>query len=176
VHDLSIRDNDQYAFRENAAARRCHACNGILDKWAAATKYHPKRAPRLDLGCTYDGVIIASDKAADFLRQSGIAGVELVPLAKGNYFVKVSLVVRFDFKAKGTAFENQCVACGQFESVTGATPPVLCSGEIVPDNGIVRTDLEFGSNDEKSPVLLCGEAAAGQLARANLKGLVLVRC
>jgi hypothetical protein len=50
----------------------------------------------------------------------------------------------------------------------------LKEGAVIPENGFVRTDLEFASHDEKSPVLLCGHLAAEALEHAELSGFDLV--
>ena len=43
----------------------------------------------------------------------------------------------------------------------------------MPEMGFGRTDLEFGSGDEKCPVLLCGDGAATILRKASFRGLDL---
>jgi hypothetical protein len=176
MHELSISDNDQYVFYDNPTALRCQACKALLNKWADAASYRPQRRPRLDLGTTYDGVLIASERFAECLARAEIQGLDLMPLTLGSYLVNPTIVVRFDCKSAGSLFDRQCAVCGHYESVVGTTPIALLPGEVVAENSIVRSDLEFGSNDEKCPVILCGDGAARELKRAKLKGLTLVRC
>ena len=38
----------------------------------------------------------------------------------------------------------------------------------------MKTDLEFGSSDEKSPNELCGDEAARELQKARLRGVDLL--
>lgn len=64
--------------------------------------------------------------------------------------------------------------CGNFESVVGATPVLLAAGTEIVTREFVRTDLAFGTGDEKHPVLICSEIA-GRLADAKLRGLDLLR-
>jgi hypothetical protein len=56
-----------------------------------------------------------------------------------------------------------CGICGGFESVVGATPVELITKEPL-GHGFFRTDLAFGSNQEKFPLILVGEVGA-QLIR-----------
>lgn len=50
----------------------------------------------------------------------------------------------------------------------------LMPGASVPAKGFVRTDLEFGSGDEKTPLVLCGDEAANELRRVKLRGVDLM--
>ena len=49
----------------------------------------------------------------------------------------------------------------------------LASNTGIPERGFVRTGLEFGSFDERHPLVLCGGGAEEVLRGANLKGLTL---
>jgi hypothetical protein len=71
-------------------------------------------------------------------------------------------------------FLGLCPKCERYAEVIGASPVYLLPGESTGDREIVRTDLEFASHDERSPVLLCGDAAAAALKKARLKGLVFL--
>jgi hypothetical protein len=44
---------------------------------------------------------------------------------------------------------------------------------VLGDREFVRTDLEFGSLDEKHPLILCGVEAARVLRESQLKGVDL---
>jgi hypothetical protein len=54
------------------------------------------------------------------------------------------------------------------------TPVYLMEGQLVPERGFARTDLEFGTGDEKSPAILCGSTAGQILRGAKLRGIHLV--
>ena len=80
----------------------------------------------------------------------------------------------FDAERRGTRFVNRCSSCGQYESIVGATPVYLKPGSNIRQNEFVRTDLAFGSEDEKSPLLLCGSVAARALKESPLGGVELL--
>jgi NAD-dependent SIR2 family protein deacetylase len=83
------------------------------------------------------------------------------------------LQVAFDAVARGTRFGRKCPSCGEYQSVTGATPVVLSSD--LPSDRVARTDLEFGSDDEKAPLFVAGDDAAARLTGLKLSGCRLVR-
>jgi hypothetical protein len=87
--------------------------------------------------------------------------------------VYASRLVEFDFTRRNTRFIAHCSQCGQYESVVGAIPVYLKGGEI-GEREFARTDLQFGTGDEKHPHLLCGESAANALKRARLRGVDLI--
>jgi hypothetical protein len=79
--------------------------------------------------------------------------------------------IAFDSVSRQTKFEKQCSQCGQSEAVAGATPAFLCPPVDVARTEFVWTDVEFGSGDEKRPLLICGDVAGTTIRRAQLIGL-----
>ena len=197
---VSGQFNDSYAFRDRPAIRedtpwyelqqtltpnmsgasrpglrRCAHCGDLLNKWDEQLTGLVIKKRRYDVSFTYDGVMVASSAFKSVYDSSGLTGLRFTPLPDDRTFfsIQADTVVRFDAKRRGTRFEKQCSACGRFESVVGATPAYLMEGSPIPDQGFRRTDLEFGSDDEKSPLLLCGPSAGQALKAAKLKGLAL---
>jgi hypothetical protein len=146
----------------------------LLSKWDEdiSNVMIPRRL-KLDVSASYDGVDVVSPRFRELYERAGMSGLEFIPLTNDFWSVRALAVVVFDARRRGTRFENQCEACGQYESVIGSSPAYLVGGSEVPDMGFARTDLEFASEDEKSPVLICGDAAAEVLRDANLRGLEL---
>ena len=93
----------------------------------------------------------------------------------GLFVARPTVVVQFDSEARETQFQNRCPACGDYQYVTGATPVFLKPGSAVPENGFARTDLDFGSDDAKAPLVLCGDEAVRRLKRRRLRGLTFVK-
>ena len=169
---LSAHDNDIYLFRRREDVRRCPRCSELLAKWDEDLRAAPtRRVPKLDVSYTYDGVMVCSSRFVRAVESSGLIDLAIRPLWKGFSWVMPTLVVRFDPERRGTRFENLCPSCGRFESVIGATPAFLQPGESVAENGFARTDLEFGSNDEKGPLIICGAYSAEVLKIARLTGI-----
>jgi len=54
---------------------------------------------------------------------------------------------------------DYCKSCEQFESIIGATPAYL-KGLSSLDKGFYRTDIEFGSSSEKSPLIIVDDGTS----------------
>ena len=148
----------------------------MLKKWDEDLTSVPiAKPPKYDVSYSYDGVLVMSARAREVIVAAGMSGMEFRPLQAGLFSARPSVVVAFDAAARETRFEKPCPVCGTYEEVAGATPVFLKPGAVVPDNGFARTDLEFGSGDEKMPLVLCGDQAAQVLKSKRLKGLRLTR-
>jgi hypothetical protein len=198
---LSIQFNDSYAFRDrptigegnpsyelhqaivpdmsgtpHSGVRRCGTCGALLEKWDDSLPGLVIKKRCFDIAITYDGVLVVSKAFKTVYESNGLSGLRFVPLPDDPTFCSINAagVVEFDAVRRGTRFVRQCATCEQFESIVGATPIYLKEGSMIPDVGFVRTDLEFGSEDERHPLLLCGASAGKALDNAALNGLDLV--
>ena len=168
-------DMDLYFFYGRTDVRRCPTCRHLLRKWEEDLTCVPiKTFRKYDVGGSYDGILVWSSKAKAIYESAGMTGLRFIPLAHPNlYAVRAEPVVQYDSSCQYTRFENQCVTCGNWGFVGIGTPVVLMPGTVVPPLGFARTDLEFASKDEKSPLFICGDEAAKILKSAKLKGLDL---
>ena len=125
-----------------------------------------------DLSSTYDGYYIASLKFKELIEREGIEGAEFVALVnEPEYFVlSVKLIAKFDVGRRECKAENYCSHCDSYESFIGATPAYL--KEALP-NDICRSDVVFGSGNEKSPLLFISSGFADLLKREKLTGIRL---
>lgn len=130
---------------------------------------------KYDVSITYDGVVIVSEMFKSVYAANNLSGLEFRQLPDDTPFfaIHATRAVEFDAERRKTRFIKPCQECGRHESVVGATPVFLKSGSEVDEREFVRTDLEFGSGDEKHPLLICGKAAAKAIRDAKLKGLDL---
>jgi hypothetical protein len=156
--------------------RRCGTCGELLAKWEEPLTGLVLNKRRYDLSSTYDGVVTVSKRFRIAFEAANLLGLDFLPLPSDPDFfaAHASRTVAFDADRRRTEFHKLCPECGHYESVVGASPGYLKPGNSVGPAEFVRTDLEFGSGDEKSPLLLCGEVAARALTRAKLKGLELI--
>lgn len=92
---------------------------------------------------------------------------------RGFYSAMPTTHVIFDAAIRNTRFKGKCVHCGQYDEVIGADPIVLVEGTVIPPKSFVRTDIEFGTHDEKCPLILCGIEAGRMLQRKRFAGLTL---
>ncbi|HET7539730.1 MAG TPA: hypothetical protein VFK05_07655 [Polyangiaceae bacterium] len=96
--------------------------------------------------------------------------IRLEPLQSNLFAFLPTAIVAFDAVARKTRFEGLCSTCGQYRSVIGAKPIMLTQGSAVEASGIARTDLEFGSDDEKAPLVVLGDEAAKRLIARRFSG------
>ena len=175
IYGLSVRGNDLVFFGDRQDVKRCSVCSALLDKWKEDLTVVPiKRAPKYDVSYSNSGIYVVTNRFRVCVEENAITGLEFTPLQAGLFSIRPKVSVPFDAARRGTRFLKQCRVCGQYESVVRASPVFLAANAIVPERGFVKTDLEFGSSDEKHPLVLCGGEAAKVLMSANLKGLTLV--
>ncbi len=131
---------------------------------------------KYEVSTTYDGIDVVSLRFQAVYTEAGLTRLCFSALPDDPSFFSIipERAVVFDAERRKTRFLKPCPKCGKYESVVGATPVCLKEGYMIGDLEFVRTDLEFGSNDEKSPLILCGEVAAKALSSAKLKGLELI--
>ena len=197
-HRFSVQDNDSYAFREHQQltknrhahqilvpdlagttrewARRCETCGELISKWSESLRGLIIKNRRFDVAITYDGVITVSRRFRSVYDENALFGLVFQGLPDDSAFeaIQATRFVEFDAAKRDTRFINQCEMCGIYESVVGATPVYLKEGLRIDPKEIVRTDLEFGSGDEKHPLILCGEKVAEVLMSARMKGLDVI--
>ena len=171
---VSGHDNGLYFFYDRDDVRRCPACAALTRKWEEDLSVVAiDKKSHYDISYSYDGVLVVSRRFREVYEAEGMTGLEFSELQCGYYAVTATRIVVFDAKSRQTRFENKCADCGEYESVTGATPAFLLASPEVAAMEFVRTDLEFGSGDEKGPVLVCGESAGEALRIAKMRGLEL---
>lgn len=197
---LSFRYNDTYAFRErpfltrnqhihqeivpdmsgsvNQIASRCKKCGELLDKQNQSLVGLQISKRKFDISKTYDGIMIASKRFRKSYVDNGLTGLifTIIPDDHEFYSMHTTRRVKYDSKQRETEFFDECPFCNQYKSIIGATPIILMRGESIEDTEFVATDIEFGNDDQKSPLLLCGETCAKVLKQAQLKGVDLVSC
>jgi hypothetical protein len=193
----SLQHNDSYAFREyppltdyqrihqeilpdmsgesRPGLRRCDGCGELLNKWDEPLTGLVVKNRKYDIGTTYDGVTIVSKRFNEAYEAANLSGLDFLQLPDDSEFFVIRPVreIAFEAERSQTRFINQCSLCERFESVV--TPyDYLKANSQIGYREFVRTDLEFGSGDEKHPLLLCGEFAANALNAAKLNGLDLI--
>ena len=95
----------------------------------------------MDISYTYDGACIVSDKWKSFCIESDFSNVS----------------------------ESYCEYCHSFNAVAG---PVFDSKNQPQKlgKGIYRTDILFGSGNEKSPIIIVSEETRKMIIEAKIKG------
>jgi hypothetical protein len=113
---------------------------------------------KYDIGSSYDGRDIVSTQFKSFCEDNYPGEVDFFPITTSRdfYFMKPNRVLNFDAEKRKTQFLKPCSSCGNFESITGATPGVLKNIHEPIQLGFYRTDVAFGSGRGKSPFIIIG--------------------
>jgi hypothetical protein len=167
---LSAPDNGSFMLRGDAPHPACPTC-GLATAREWVDPAFRLTGLRRDASYTYDGYFVVSDRFVAVVGQRAATFVDL-PAEPGFFAVVPQVAVEFDSERRGTRFEDLCSACGRHGSVAGATPAFLLLAEPLPD-AIARTDVEFGSGDERHPLLLVSPDLASRLVAAALTGVEL---
>ena len=128
-----------------------------------------------EFSSTYDGYTIVSDRFRKFCRSRRLPGMKFVklPAAPGFFWLRLSRVLPFDVKRRGTRVSLWCPTCRHFHSVAGATPAFIWGLKKPLKRGFYRTDLEFASGSEQSPLEIVGIETADELQQEHFKKILL---
>jgi hypothetical protein len=172
---VSAPDNDSYMCGSRdvldpiiAGIPMCHACGFKTDSSFVNHEFRLKCVD-YDLSYTYDGYAIASAKFASIVASNGLTGASFVrlPASPGFFLLIAESTVEFDIARRQTRFDAWCPVCERYASVAGATPAFL---RRPPVADIARTDVEFGSGNERQPLLIASTRAKEAIACGAVRG------
>ena len=149
---------------------RCRECRRSLDPDWIDAEFSLSQT-QWDVSYTYDGYCIVSARFRDVVGEREAHYLDL-PSQPDFFALFADGRVAFDVERRGTRFENFCRECGRYRDIAGATPAFLKPPLPRPDE-LRRTDVEFGSGEEQSPLLIVGADLADELRGAGLSGLDL---
>lgn len=198
-YDISAQFNNSYAFHFYPTRRdyerlhvptefdairkpgddtpRCESCWKILHKWEAPLTGFVVKKRQYDISATYDGIVVVSNKFKSIYESSGLTGLGFKPLPSDPAFFAIlpTRTVAYDVEKRKPNLRMLllCPVCGQYDAVAGANPICLKQGEVIGESEFVRTDVEFGGNNEMHPLILCGARAGETLKTARLRGLCI---
>jgi hypothetical protein len=130
----------------------------------------------VDIGVTYDGYTIVSERFRDFIATAALSGVELVdlPSQPRHFWFRVNRILEIDRKrSDGLRLLYYCDRCEHYAGVfgTSALRYVGVDTEIPP--GVFRTDLEFAQSHEQSPVVIMDKELAQKMSEMKFTGIQL---
>ncbi len=180
AYSLNITDNDSYMYGSGSQLfeilPKSHVCPFCSYKKSLDwdNPFFELKKPYFDFSYTYDGICIVSQKVRDFIFRFHYENdIELVKLKKfpDFYTFLPRRSIAFDSVRRKTKFKNLCKVCGFYESVIGATPVFLKDVLIPFEKGFYKTDLQFGSGNEKSPILLVSPQTKEELISEKFIGI-----
>lgn len=152
----------------------CATCGRKIDPTFINREFRAGKRKR-DITGTYDGYTIVSARFREFCKQQQWPGMKFVPLpADKDFFVlQLSKILPFDAERSETRFEKPCPKCRAFYDVVGATPGYLRGISKPIKEGFFRSDLEFASGPEQSPLIIVGVETAQKLKEQKFQKYVL---
>ncbi len=172
-YKLSGTDNDSHMYINNKGLSVCDYCGYKTDSEYVNANFTIKRNI-YDFSYTYDGCCIVSLKFKEFCLRENYTNIQFkaLPLEPLFFYFIVKIQLNFDVKKRRTRFEKFCNICGNYESVIGANPVFLKNVNTPLEDMFYRTDQEFGSGNEKHPLIIVGVETYKKMKREKFKGLV----
>lgn len=109
-----------------------------------------------DLVCSDDGLYLASARFALFLKEAGIAGIELIPLPGESKYeiVNPKLLVPTNREACGSRFGRRCERCGRYREVYGI-PEISAMLNPPKTMAIFASDVWLETKLARNTILFC---------------------
>lgn len=189
---LSPEDNDSFMLGEDQRAAKnagpfydwrfylngrphpacCRQCGRKTDSDFINPAYRVTKR-RFDFASTYDGYDIVSQRVKAFCEGRKLGG-SFTPLPGDPdfFWIRAKKKVKCDLKSRRTELTNKCTTCRKFHDVVG-TDSVLWRAIRPLATGLYRSDLEFGSGHEQSPLLIVDVKTAQAMKRMKFRGLEL---
>lgn len=155
-------DNDSYMYRGWNGAERCPVCAAVLDHTTLNPDFELARDV-FDVSYTYDGACVVSEVVKRILGEYPGVDLRSLPHDAGFYLLNVTNVVDFDVERRTTRFEKFCPGCQRFRFVAGGAPAFLHAASLA--EGVYRTDVEFGTDDERHPLVVVTGGIRDQITR-----------
>lgn len=178
IFQLVLKDNDSYMV---GSCDRVDDASGVPTCGTCGYRTVPDftspvfrlRKQRFDLSCCYDGAIIVSDRFRALYQSLGGSNMLFagLPATPGFYHLKCCQPIPLDYSTMGTRRLRPCSGCGRHLDVVGYSHIALQPSAGLPDNELAFSDWYFGSNNEASPLMLCGEGLSAAIESSGLTGI-----
>ena len=150
----------------------CDQCGRKVNRDYVSETFRVRRRAS-DLVATYDGYLLVSRRFKEYCVHQKFPGTVFVPLPADAQFLwlRSNRMLPFDVEARRTRKGDFCDVCRAFHTVAGATPAFLTGvSEPIPE-GFYRTDVEFGSGHEQSPLIIVANQTFDRLLSQGFKGI-----
>lgn len=165
-------DNDSYMYYWDKNMPVCDECGYKLNFQYTNPEFKLKRRV-YDLSFTYDNCCIVSLKFKEFCERERYQSINFGKfLLEPNFFhFTANNIVQLKSVEGGIRFVNFCEKCKNYESIVFPGPKLINNRKEPLEDGFYRTDLFFGSGNEKNPLLIIGVDTYKKIKREKFKGL-----
>jgi hypothetical protein len=152
--EMNPHDGDAFFFEDRKSSIFCPTCRTLLVKDFLPTGVRPRK--KWDVCSSYENRIIVTDRFKAWCEAQQFDGLRFRQVCdKPPYFVfEPSIALGVDSRC--ARFVNKCSVCGNYESIVRSGPLLLSDVSAPIETGFFRTDIEFASNWEKSPIIIVG--------------------
>lgn len=159
-------DNGGFLYPEGYGKGICEVLDFTQNRHKYLSSDFSFKKTNLSLSATYDSSLIVNQRFKDFCLKNSYEGIEFytIPKYSGFYLLNVEKEIEFDSKRRKVKFEQFEKTCGKYNSVIGAAPICLTSSIPLSD-GFYRTDIEFGTGYEQSPLIVIGTETYSKMQR-----------
>ena len=174
AYDLCADDNDSYMYElNNENPNLCKECGFIINLKYLNPNFRVKKRI-FDISYTYDNRCIVSVKFKVFCKRLGYKGIDFLKLPndKEYFYFSVNNIIKIDIERKKIYYNNLCKTCGNYESITPATPIILKDIHSPLEDGFYWTDISFGSGNEKEPLTIVGVKTVEKMKKEKFKGAI----
>jgi len=172
TYDFFGQDNKSFMYDyDNDSYKKCPNCNNRLGYEINPNfKLHCKK---YDVSYTYDGFLIVSQKFKFLCEENSYKEVSFInlPLEQDFFVFQTNDILKFDYERRKVDFIKLCEKCNRFDEVIGITPAFLKDIKEEIKEGFFRSDLIFGSGNDKSPLIIIGTDTYKKLKAKKLKGI-----
>ena len=178
IFQLSLKDNDSQMVGSCdqidpvSGVPVCGTCGYRIDPDYTSPTFR-LRKKRFDISCCYDGAVIVSSHFRGLYQSLGGSSMRFEPLqtTPNFYHLKCERPIALDYVAMGTRQTRLCTGCDRYLDTFGHSGIALQSGTHIEDKDMVFSDLYFGSNNEASPLILCGQALLEAFQLSGVTGI-----
>ncbi len=168
-----LRGADNNSFMHETYPHCCKTC-GYPVKQEVNPGFRLKQK-RYDVSYTYDGYLIVSEKFKNYCTDMNFKNIvfEELPMEPGFYVVTVHKIITLNYTKREVKFIDKCDECGRYAEVIGATPSFIDDESELKDSEFYRSDMDFGSYERKSPLIIMNNNLANKITIKRFKGLYL---
>lgn len=123
---------------------------------------------------TYDSFCIVTEEFKNFCTLNHYPNLEFkeFPKSPGNYYFTPLDIFPLDPIRQKIKFEERCSSCGGFKGTYGGSPGFKAKGFRLSSNDFIcRSDIEFGSEEKKTPLIIVGLETEKKMKQFGLKGI-----
>lgn len=151
----------------------CDACGSCLNYGYSPQIIDIKPSKKYDISYTHELRSIYSERFVLFCKNDLRSQDFFVPIQAGGvtvYYMMPSRILNFDFQRRKVKFGLRCNKCGEYDFVVGAYPTFLKACAPI-DYGFFRTDLAFGNQTSKFPLIVVGCEWKEMLSSQRFRGI-----